>query len=114
MFDNLVDITEPICQAVDSAEADMTIFDTSGIEAWVTENNPKYANRIIKRLNVYAKTMGFDKNYNPYAATYTSIPSHASANQEIKQLYINGHFCMSLSLALSQTDLPGHITTGNT
>ena len=28
----------------------MTIFDTSGIEAWVTENNPKYANRIIKQL----------------------------------------------------------------
>ena len=26
----------------------MTIFDSSGIEAFVTENNPKYANRIIK------------------------------------------------------------------
>ena len=26
------------CQAVDSSKADMTIFDTSGIEAWVTEN----------------------------------------------------------------------------
>ena len=31
---------EPICQAVDSAKADMTIFDSSGIEAFVTENNP--------------------------------------------------------------------------
>ena len=50
VFDNLVDVTEPICQAIDSAKADMTIFDSSGIEAFVTENNPKYANRIIRHL----------------------------------------------------------------
>lgn len=37
VFDNLVDVTEPICQAIDSSKADMTIFDSSGIEAWVTE-----------------------------------------------------------------------------
>ena len=29
----------------------------------------------------------------PYKAAYGSMPSHASANPEIKQLYINGHFC---------------------
>ncbi len=93
VFDNLVDITEPICHAIDSAKADMTIFDSSGIEAFVTENNPKYANRIIKQLKAYAKTMGFDKNYDPYKAAYGAMPSHASSNPEIKQLYINGHFC---------------------
>ena len=52
VFDNLVDVTEPICQAIDSAKADMTIFDSSGIEAFVAENNPKYANRIIKQLYI--------------------------------------------------------------
>ena len=36
----------------------MTIFDSSGIEAFVTENNPKYANRIIKQLKAYAKAQG--------------------------------------------------------
>ena len=55
IFDKLVDLTEPVCQAIDSAKADMTIFDSSEIEAWVTENNPKYANRIIKQLKAYAK-----------------------------------------------------------
>ena len=50
MFDHMVDMTEPICQKLDPHLATMTIFDTSGIEAWVTENNPKYANRIIKQL----------------------------------------------------------------
>ena len=47
MFDRLVDLTEPICQRIDKTKASMLLFDTSGIEAWVTENNPKYANRII-------------------------------------------------------------------
>lgn len=93
VFDDLVDVTEPICQAMDSAKADMTIFDSSGIEAFVTENKPKYANRIIKQLKAYAKAQGFDKSYDPYKAAYGSMPSHASANPEIKQLYINGHFC---------------------
>lgn len=93
VFENLVDLTEPICQAIDSAKADMTIFDSSGIEAFVTENNPKYANRIIKQLKAYAKAMNFDSNYDPYKAAYASMPSHAAANQDIKQLYVDGHFC---------------------
>ena len=56
MFDRLVDLTEPICQQVDSAKSSMLLFDTSGIEAWVTENNPKYANRIIKQLKAFKRT----------------------------------------------------------
>jgi hypothetical protein len=92
-FENLVDLTEPICQSIDSAKASMTIFDTSGIEAWVTENNPKYSNRIIKQLKAYAKANHFNASYDPYKAAYHSMPTHASANPNIKQLYINGHFC---------------------
>lgn len=92
VFDNLVDVTEPICQALDSAKADITIFDSSGIEAFVTENNPKYSNRIIKQLKAYAQAQGFDRNYDPHKAAYSKMPSHAGANPEIKQLYINGHF----------------------
>lgn len=72
MFHHLVDVTEPISQLIDKNLADMTIFDTSGIEAFVTENNPKYANKIIHQLKAYAKSLG---------------------ENAIKQLYINGHFC---------------------
>jgi hypothetical protein len=93
MFDNLVDITEPICQQIDEFKASMTIFDTSGIEAYVTENNPKFANRIISQLKSFKKAMKLDDSYDPYKAAYGSMPSHASSNKEIKQLYINGHFC---------------------
>lgn len=93
MFDNLVDLTEPICQAIDQEKASMTIFDSSGIEAFVKENNPKFSNKIIRQLKAYAKSMGFDDSYDPYKAAYGRMPSSAESNHEIKQLYINGHFC---------------------
>lgn len=80
MFDRLVDLTEPICQHVDAPKASMALFDTSGIEAWVTENNPKYANRIIKQLKAFKKAKGLDDYYDPYKAAYGSIPSHAASN----------------------------------
>ena len=100
VFDHLVDLTEPICQAIDSEKASMTIFDSSGIEAFVTENNPKYANRIIKQLKAYAKVKGFDKSFDPHKAAYSSLPSHAATNPEIKQLYINGHFCYAYKFGI--------------
>ena len=33
VFERLVDLTEPICQAIDPPKAAMTVFDSSGIEA---------------------------------------------------------------------------------
>ena len=54
VFDNLVDITEPICQDIDGNLASMLLFDTSELKH-MTENNPKYANRIMKQLKSYAK-----------------------------------------------------------
>ena len=78
----------------------MAIFDSSGIEAWVTENNPKYANHIIRQLKSYAKAMHFDKNYDPYKAAYGSMPSHAAANPDIKQLFIDGHFCYAYKFGI--------------
>ena len=92
-FDSLVDLTELILQEVDAEEASMSVFDTTRLEAYVTENYPKYANQKIRQLKAWAKTMGFDKSYDPYKATYGSMPTHDSANEEIKQQYLNGHFC---------------------
>jgi len=93
VFDRLVDLTEPICQAIDSQKANMTIFDSSGIEAFVTENNPKYADRVIRQLKAYAKVMNFGPSYDPYKVAYGSMPPCAATNPDVKQLYINGHFC---------------------
>lgn len=78
----------------------MTIFDTSGIKAFVTENNPKYANCIISQLKAYKKAMKLDDSYDPYKAAYKSMPSHVASNPATKQLYINGHFCYVLKFGM--------------
>lgn len=83
MFDRLVDLTEPICQTIGPHLASLTLFDTSGIEAWVKENNPKYENQIIKQLKAFKKAKDLDDSYDPYKAAYGSMPPHASANPAI-------------------------------
>ena len=100
VFDRMVDLTEPICQHIDSEKASMALFDTSGIEAWVTENNPKYANRIIRQLKSFKKANGLGDSYDPYKAAYGSMPSHAAANPAIQQMYINGHFCYAYKFGI--------------
>lgn len=100
VFDRLVDLTEPICQRIDTEKASMILFDTSGIEAWVTENNPKYANSIIKQLKAFKKAKNLDDSYDPYRAAYSSMPSHAAANPAIRQMYINGHFCYAFKFGI--------------
>lgn len=100
MFDHLVDLTEPICQRIDKTKASMLLFNTSGIEAWVTENNPKYANRIIKQLKTFKKANELDDSYDPYKAAYGSMPSHAAANPAIQQMYVNGHFCYAFKFGI--------------
>ena len=100
MFDKLVDITEPICQQIDPVLASETIFDTSGIKAYVTENNPKYANKIIQRIKSYKKAKNLGNSYDPYKVAYSSMPPHAAANPEVKQQYINGHFCYAYKFGM--------------
>lgn len=83
----------------------MLLFDTSGIEAYVTENNPKYANRIIKQLKVYAKNHNPGDSFDPYKAAYASMPASASANHEVKQQYVNGHFCYAYKFGIMTNGL---------
>lgn len=97
MFQQMVDYTEPICQAIDASLAQMLTFDTSGIELYVTENNPKTLNALIKKLKSFYK----DKpDVDPYKMAYALMPSQASASSDAKQMYINGHFCYADKFAI--------------
>ena len=102
VFNHLVDLTEPICQAIDSSRAAMTIFDSSGIEAWVTENNPKYANRIIRQLKSYAKAMHFDKTMT--LTKLLTVPCFPCRRKILisNSFSLMGIFVMPTNLALSQ------------
>lgn len=97
MFQQMVDYTEPICQLVDSSLANILTFDTSGIELFVSENNPKTLNALIKKLKAFYK----DKpDIDPYKMAYGLMPSQAASCPEAKQMYINGHFCYADKFAI--------------
>ena len=90
MFHNLVDITEPICREIDAKKADYLIFDTTGVEPYVAENNPKFLNTKLKEAKKLSKAY---PEYNPYIGMYSMLPDISKANAEVKQQYINGHYC---------------------
>jgi len=97
MFRNMVDYTEPICQAIDPVLSNMLAFDTTGIELYVKENNPKTLNSLIKKLKSYYKN---NPDVDPYKMAYSLMPSQAESCSEAKQQYINGHFCYADKLAV--------------
>ena len=105
MFHRLVDMTEPVCQQMDAAKASMLLFDTSGIEAWVAENNPKYANRIIKQLKAYKKAKNLDDSYDPYKAAYGSMPSTRMQTLPYSRCILTGISAMPVNSASLQTAL---------
>ncbi len=90
MFQQMVDYTEPICQQIDSSLAQILTFDTSGIELFVTENNPKTLNALIRKLKAFYKD---NPDVDPYKMAYGLMPSQAASCPDAKQQYINGHFC---------------------
>ena len=93
----MVDYTESICQLIDSSLANMLTFDTSGIELFVSENNPKTLNALIKKLKAFYK----DKpDVDPYKMAYGLMPSQAASCSDAKQMYINGHFCYADKFAI--------------
>ena len=97
MFLNLVDITEPICRKIDSKKSDYMIYDTTGIEANVKENNPKFMNTKLDQAKKIAKK---NPNYDPYKGVYSLLPEIAAANPNVKQQHINGHFCYAQKAGL--------------
>jgi hypothetical protein len=109
MFQQLVDYTEPICHSIDSSLADILTFDTSGIELFVTENNPKTLNALIKRLKSFYKNK---PEVDPYKMAYGLMPSQAAASSDAKQMFISGHFCYAdkFGLLTNGLGIVRHIT----
>lgn len=69
MFETLVDLTEPICREINGKKADYLIYDTTGIEPKVFENNPKFFNLKLKQ----SKAFSSDPSYDPYKGVYNML-----------------------------------------
>lgn len=92
MFQRLSDLTAPICRELDEKKADYLIFDTTGIEPEVKENNPKFFNTMLESAKKHVKG---NLKYDPYKAVYGLLPSEARKAPMAKHQYINGHYCYS-------------------
>ena len=90
VFNNFVDATEPICKQLDPKKSGYLIYDPTGIEAHVKENNPKFLN---SKINNAKKVAAINPKINAHSLAYSSMPDTAEANPFVKQQYINGHFC---------------------
>ena len=80
VFENLVELTEPICREMDKELADMLMFDTTGIESYVAENNPKFPHT--------------------KAGEFVELNGVAASNPAVKLQYINGHMCYAQRAAV--------------
>lgn len=97
VFERLVDMTEPICAEMDKALADMLVYDTTGIESYVAENNPKFLNKMAAQSRSIAR---LDPSFDPSGGGVALLPNAAASNPAVKQQYINGHFCYAQKAAV--------------
>ena len=93
LFVSLVDKTEDICRELNAESADCLIFDSTGIESYVTENNNKFMSGKLRQAKNLAKS---NSDFDPYKGVYSLLPPTAAANRDVKQQYINGHFCYAM------------------
>ena len=80
VFERLVDLTEPVCREMDEALADLLVFDSTGIESYVAENNPKFPRTKAGEPFDYSGT--------------------AASNPQVKYQFINGHMCYAKRAAV--------------
>jgi len=97
VFERLVELTEPICRKMDEVLADMLIFDTTGIESYVAENNPKFMNKLAAQSKSIAK---IDPTFDASGGAAALLPKAAASNPAVKQQYVNGHFCYAQKAAV--------------
>lgn len=95
MFVSLVDITEPICKKINPELATMLSYDTSAVESYVAENNPKYFNSNMNHLKAYYRFKGIDKSKDDiYKQAFNFLPKSASSDSSIRKMYANRSFLL--------------------
>jgi hypothetical protein len=97
MFQELVEITEPICKQISAKLADILIADATGIEGNVKENNPKFFDALLRNYKAFSKNI---PDFNAHAYACGKMPKEASANQDLKFSYMNEHYCYSMKTAI--------------
>lgn len=108
LFNNLVDYTEGISDLIDPYLSSILITDTTGIEAYVNENNPKFYQSELKKAKTYSKILNKsnpNSGFDPEKYAQGKMPKHANSNPDAKLAYLNGHFGYFLKCIISTNGL---------
>lgn len=103
VFHNLVEYTEILSGELNPFLASILISDTTGIEAYVAENNPKFYETKLRNAKTFAKKC--DDNFDYLKFAQSQMPKVASSNKDIKLTYLNGHFGYYLKTFISTNGL---------
>lgn len=103
LFHSMVDMTEQLAHEINPLLASILITDTTGFEVYVTENNPKFFQSVLKRVKSYAKTLEPSKRKTFDVEKYAGslMPKVSTANPDAKLTYLNGHFGYYVKTILS-------------
>ena len=108
LLNALVDHTEDISEEINPFLSSILITDTTGFEAYVTENNPKFYQSELRKSKNYSKV--FKKN-NPDSVfdikkyAQGQMPKNAFSNPDAKLTYLNGHFGYFIKCIISTNAL---------
>ncbi len=70
--------------------ASTLIFDTTGLEPKVRENNPKFFQSLLRKTSKANPDLETNQ---VYSLVYSSLSKTSAANSNIRLMFINGHFC---------------------
>lgn len=108
LFNNLVTYTEEVSNIINPYLSSILITDTTGIEAYVAENNPKFYQSELKKAKTYSKIISKDSpdsGFDPEKYAQGKMPKHANSNPDAKLTYLNGHFGYFLKCIISTNAL---------
>jgi len=86
-----------MCKRLNPELASILVADTTGIEGYVKENNPKAFDSVMRNTKKFSKNI---PNFNAHSYACSQMPKQSFANEDIKLSYINGHYCYSEKVAL--------------
>ena len=108
LLNALVNYTEDISEEINPFLSSILITDTTGFEAYVTENNPKFYQSELRKSKNYSK---FFKKNNPDSVfdiekyAQGQMPKNAFSNPDAKLTYLNGHFGYFIKCIISTNAL---------
>jgi|LGOV01.1.fsa_nt_gb hypothetical protein len=91
-LDHLVSIVNDELKNIVTDASKILIADTTGFEAYVTENNPKFFQGVLQTAKNYAKSKYAPENFNPVKYAHGKMPKTAHVNEDISLAFLNGHF----------------------